>query len=223
MPGRPRANAGSAYPGQRMTLHVRSPALAFDRGGRFFDIDGRMHVAATNISKSNVCEYLGSEIPDFQRLGLDPSRLYRMLRDPQELARAATTFNNLPLLSQHVPVDARDHRPDLVVGSTGSNAKFVAPYLVNSLVVWSAAAIAAIESGERRELSSSYRYRADMTPGNFGGERYDGVMRDISGNHVAIVAEGRCGSDVVVADQARSHRSDFAKRHPNAARIKVVA
>jgi hypothetical protein len=204
-------------------LHVRSQSLAFDRGGRVYDIDGRLHVPVTNISKSNVCEYLGSEIPDFQRLGLDPSRLYRMLRDPQELSRAATTFNNLPLLSQHVPVDARDHRPDLVVGSTGSNAKFVAPYLTNSLVVWSASAIAAVESGEKRELSASYRYRADMMPGNYGGERYDGVMRDIVGNHVAIVAEGRCGADVVVADQARTRHSDFATRHPNAARIRISA
>lgn len=206
-----------------MNFYVRNHLFAFDRGGRFYDLDGRLHVAATNISKANVCEYLGSEIPDFQRLGLDPSRLYRMLRDRQELSRAATTFNNLPLLSQHVPVDARDHRPDLVIGSTGSDAKFVAPYLTNSLVIWSAAAIAAVESGAQRELSAAYRYRADMTLGTFNGQRYDGVMRDIVGNHVAIVAEGRCGSDVVVADQARSHRSDFAVRYPYAASIRVVA
>lgn len=205
-----------------MTLHVRSRAFAFDRKSRFYDLDGRMRVAATNISKANICDYLGSEIPDFQRLGLDPSRLYRMLRDPQELARAAASFNNLPLLSQHVPVDARDHRPDLVVGSTGSNAKFVAPYLTNSLVIWSAAAIAAVESGKQRELSAAYRYRADMAPGTFEGQRYDGRMTEINGNHVAIVAEGRCGADVVVADQARS-RSDFSVRFPGAARIRVHA
>ncbi|MCV5420626.1 DUF2213 domain-containing protein, partial [Escherichia coli] len=29
---------------------------------------------------------------------------------------------------------------------------------------------------------------------------YDGVMRDIVGNHVALVTEGRAGSDVVVGD-----------------------
>jgi hypothetical protein len=62
-----------------------------------------------------------------------------------------------------------------------------------------------------------------MAPGTFEGQRYDGRMTEINGNHVAIVAEGRCGSDVVVADQARSPRSDFATRHPNAARIRVQA
>jgi hypothetical protein len=205
-----------------MNLHICSRALAFDRGGRVYDADGRLHTAANNISKAAVNEYLGSEIPGFDVLGLDPSRLYRMLRDPQEMARAAATFNNLPVLSSHVPVDARDHRPDLVIGSTGSNAKFVAPYLQNSLVIWSAAAIAGVESGKQRELSAAYRYTADMTPGSFEGQRYDGVMREISGNHLAIVAEGRCGADVVVADQARSHRTDFATRYPGAARIKVA-
>jgi hypothetical protein len=39
-----------------------------------------------------------------------------------------------------------------------------------------------------------------MTPGVFKGEPYDGVMRDIVGNHVALVTEGRAGDDVVVGD-----------------------
>jgi hypothetical protein len=51
------------------------------------------------------------------------------------------------------------------------------------------------------ELSSSYRYRADMTPGTAAnGERFDGVMRDIIFNHVAIVERGRAGPDVAVGD-----------------------
>jgi hypothetical protein len=51
-------------------------------------------------------------------------------------------------------------------------------------------------------LSSAYRYRADMTPGTHEGEPYHGVMRHIVGNHVALVREGRVGSDVVVGDAA---------------------
>jgi hypothetical protein len=40
-----------------------------------------------------------------------------------------------------------------------------------------------------------------MTPGvSPQGEKYDGVMRDIVGNHVALVKEGRAGADVVVGD-----------------------
>jgi len=54
----------------------------------------------------------------------------------------------------------------LVIGSTGTNAAFEAPYLRNSLVVWARDAIDDIESDVKKELSSAYRYRADMTPGN---------------------------------------------------------
>lgn len=176
--------------------------MALDRATvRKYDGDDRLHVEITNISKANVCEYLGSEIPDFERLGLQAGRLYRLYRDPAELARGAATFNNLPLLSQHVPVDARDHRPDLVVGSTGTDATFKPPFLQNSLVVWAGEAIKDIESENKKELSSAYRYRADMTRGKTpDGEDYDGVMRDIVGNHVALVKEGRAGPDVVVGD-----------------------
>lgn len=176
-------------------------ALAFDRASvRNVDADGRLHVAVTNISKANICPYVGSEIPDYDKLGLDSRKLYQLLRDPEEIEKAAATFNNLPVLSKHVPVSAVDHHPELVIGSTGTDAEFKEPYLRNSMVFWVKDAIDAIESDEQKELSSAYRYRADMTPGTYMGAHYDGVMRDIVGNHVALVKEGRAGTDVVVGD-----------------------
>ena len=189
--------ADAAMPAARRSTE----GLAFDRATvRRIDQDGRMHVEITNISKANVCPYLGKEIPGWEELGLEEGRVYQLLRDPAELEKAAPTFDNLPLLSEHVPVSATDHQPAIVVGSTGTDAVFVAPYLRNSLVVWAAAAIDAIESGEQRELSCAYRYTPDMTPGNYQGMRFDGVMREMRGNHVALVATGRAGPDVVVGD-----------------------
>jgi uncharacterized protein len=82
-----------------------------------------------------------------------------------------------------------------VIGSTGTDAAFETPYLRNSLVVWARDAIEDIESEIKKELSSAYRYRADMTPGTYEGMPYDGVMRDIVGNHVALVDSGRAGPD----------------------------
>jgi hypothetical protein len=176
------------------------PEFAFDKSVRSFDVDGRMHVEVSNISKAMVCPYLGAEIPDADALGLQADKIYYLLRDPEELEKAAPTFRNLPLLIQHVPVTADEPRKDLVVGSTGSDTQFDAPYLRVSLSVWDAPAIAGIESKDQAELSSAYRYKADMTPGTFEGTPYDGVMRDIVGNHVALVDVGRAGPDVVVAD-----------------------
>ncbi|TXH35295.1 MAG: DUF2213 domain-containing protein [Rhodospirillaceae bacterium] len=184
--------------------------LALDRATvRSYDADGRLRVEITNISKANICPYFGREIPDFEALGLDPDKQYRLFRDPEELEKAAPTFNNLPLLSRHVPVSASDHKPDLVIGATGSDADFEAPYLRNSLVVWASEAIEAIEAETQKELSCAYRYRADMTPGEYDGEKYDGVMRDIVGNHVALVREGRAGPDVVVGDSAAGAAFSF--------------
>lgn len=185
-------------------LTKHDAGVAFDRKSvRRYDGDGRLHIEAAHISKGNVCEYIGSEIPDFAELGLAPDKLYKLYRDPDELAKGAATFNNIPILSRHVPVDARDHQPDLVIGSTGTDASFGAPFLDNSLVFWAGEAVDDIESERKKELSSAYRYRADMTPGTSPeGEAFDGVMRDIIGNHVALVKEGRAGSDVVVGDSA---------------------
>jgi len=179
--------------------------MALDRGSvREKDADGRLHVERANISKANVCEYFGREIPDAEALGLDPDRRYRLLRDPEELRKAAPTFNKIPILSEHQPVTAEAHRPELVIGTTGSEARFEYPYLVNSLAFWPQEAIDDIESDAKRQLSCAYRYRADMTPGTYEGEPYDGVMRDIVGNHVALVPEGRAGPDVMVGDSKRS-------------------
>lgn len=176
--------------------------IAFDKASaRSFDADGRLHVGRTNISKANVCPYRGSEIPDWQALGLDPNKVYMLYRAPEELAKGASSFNNLPLLRKHIQVSADDPKKDDVVGSIGSDVAFDAPYLTSSLCVWDAEAIAGIEAEKIAELSSAYRYRADMTPGQTpDGEAYDGVMRDILGNHLALVEKGRAGSDVIVAD-----------------------
>jgi hypothetical protein len=66
--------------------------------------------------------------------------------------------------------------------------------------VQDADAIGKIERGEFKELSCSYRYTPDFTPGEVDGVAYDFIMRDIKGNHVALVPRGRAGSDVAVAD-----------------------
>jgi hypothetical protein len=175
-------------------------SLAQDRSLRSYDQDGRLHVESSNISKATVNPYYGSEIPNYQQLGLEPKKVYYLLRDPEELKKAAPTFNNLPLLSKHIPVSADEPQKEVIAGTTGSDTVFKDGYLKCSLAVWDAEAIAGIESGEQVELSSAYHYTADMTAGEFEGRHYDGVMRDIVGNHVALVDVGRAGRDVVVSD-----------------------
>lgn len=189
------------------------PLLALDKGSvRSFDSDGRMHVSIANISKANICPYKGEEIPNWEDLGLDREKIYNMLRDPRELEAGAPTFNGVQLLKKHVPVDAEDHQMWDIVGTTGTEAKFDGQFLTNSLHVWTQEGIDFIESGDQRELSCGYHYVPDMTPGNFNGKHFDGVMRNIEGNHVALVEEGRAGPDVVVGDSALSTRDRTMKK-----------
>jgi hypothetical protein len=46
------------------------------------------------------------------------------------------------------------------------------------------------KSGRRKEITGGYQHRLEMRRGTFKGEADDGVMRDICGNHLALVAEG---------------------------------
>lgn len=174
--------------------------IALDKSARTVDIDGRMHVEKTNISKACVNQYFGREIPGWQELGLDAGRLYSLLRAPEELEKAASTFARLPILSTHEPITVQTHRPDLVVGAIGSDVIFDGEYLTADISIWDENAIAGIESKKISELSCGYRYNPVMLSGEFNGIPYDGIMTNIVGNHLAIVEKGRAGPDVVVAD-----------------------
>lgn len=196
--------AGDAKRGEKI---LNNNNLAFDTqvSARTIDSNGYMHVVMTPISKACVNPYLGREIPGWEELGLKPEQIYYGLRDAGELAKAANTFNGLPVLMDHHQTDAKNPAKEYTVGSTGTDAKFEAPYLKNSLSITDVDAILAIQDGSARELSCAYRFTPDFTGGEYDagdGNKiaYDFVMRDIAGNHVALVAEGRAGHDVAVAD-----------------------
>jgi hypothetical protein len=166
------------------------------------DENGFLHVAVSHISKETVNPYRGREIPGWSALGLDPDRIYQGYRSGAALKAGAETFNGLPLLMDHHPDSAENPQKEYRVGSLGTDAAFNSPYLDNSLILTDARAIELVESGLTRELSASYRYEPDFTPGEFQGQPYDFVMTNIRGNHVALVEEGRAGRDVLVADSA---------------------
>lgn len=186
---------------------MRYASLTFDAApsARSVDENGFLHVASSHITKATVNPYYGREIPGCERLGLDPERIYYGFRDPEELRRSLPTWEGLPLHIEHHP-DSADAPEKLTrVGAVGK-AVWNAPYIDAPLTVWDSEAIDAIEDGSFRELSCAYRYEPDFTPGQYEGVEYDFIMRNIRGNHVALVEEGRAGPDVVVADAALDAR-----------------
>ena len=113
--------------------HLR---LALDRDTvPSYSVDGHLRSSDAVISKAEVSVYLGSEVPDFTELGLDPTA---------NIQRAAPSFDQ-PLFWGHKPLHAENHRAELVVGAT--DARFDGRFLRNSLVIWLAIAISAIEDG----------------------------------------------------------------------------
>lgn len=184
--------------------------IAFDRkSSRHYDEDGRLYVKDTPISKAQVSEYYGSEIDPEGKLGLEPKKLYGLLRDPEELRKAASTFDNVPLLDGHHEVNANDPKKHVIAGGVGTGCYFDGRYLRATLGVWDSSSIAGVESGECREISCSYRYELDFTPGIYEGVPYIGVMRNMRANHVALVPQGRAGSDVLVSDSKPDNQEDL--------------
>lgn len=182
---------------------MKYATLTFDAApsARSVDANGFLHVASSHITKATVNPYYGREIPGSEKLGLDPERIYYGFRDPEELRKSLPTWEGLPLHIEHHPDSADDPETLTRVGAVGK-AVWNAPYIDAPLTVWNGEAIEAIEDGSFRELSCAYRYDPDFTPGIYEGINYDFVMRNIRGNHVALVEEGRAGPDVVVADAA---------------------
>lgn len=184
--------------------------VAFDAAPsqRTTDENGFLHVGASHITKAVVNPYYGKEVPGWQEAGLDPEAVYYGLRDPEELQASLETWAGLPLHIEHHIDSAEEPQKLTRVGAVGTGAVWNPPYVDAPLTVWDRAAIDAIEDGSFRELSCAYRYDPDFTQGSYEGIPYDFIMRNIRGNHVALVEEGRAGPDVVVAD---SHPTSMKK------------
>lgn len=194
-------------PDQAKAIAYREAGLAQDRcialdkaSARSYDGNGHLIVDKTIITKAAVNPYYGREIPNHEALGLDPNKIYNLLRDPEELKKGMKSFGGKPLMLKHVPVSADDPQKEYVVGAIGTDLIMDGEDIKTSIHVWDKEAINLIESEKLNELSSGYAYDPDMTAGEYNGVKYDGIMRNIHGNHVALVERGRIGRDAIIAD-----------------------
>lgn len=179
--------------------------FAFDKkSARSLDADGRMRVKNCILSTSEINPYRGQEVPGYDALGLKPNSVYEFYRDPDEMRKAAPTFEGIPLMVKHVPQTADEPRKEYQCGAVHS-ISFDGKHLRGDLLVSDGYAIELIESDELSDLSCGYRYEPDMTSGSYNGQKYDGVMRNIQGNHVALVDDGRATG---------AHVADAAFRNP---------
>lgn len=76
-------------PSPRLRRSMNDLTLALDRAisQREYTPDGHLRIASTVLTRAEPSPYRGSDIPDYQSLGLDPERTYWLLRDPGALRR----------------------------------------------------------------------------------------------------------------------------------------
>lgn len=126
----------------------------------------------------------------------------RELRPPDEVLTTDSlgTLGRKPVTFKHpkdkqgreVNVDPENWK-DFAVGTVGEKVEEVEGGFVQvTLTVNRKDAVDAIESGVE-QLSCGYTCQTDPTPGEWNGERYDVVQRNIRYNHLAIVPQGRAG------------------------------
>jgi len=175
---------------------------------RQYDGNGWFEVKRNPISKVGVFPYSGGQLG---KTGADAARIFQVLRPAEELAspECIESFKLLPWVDNHtmigpaaqkmmdqaLPAEAKG-----VHGVIGEQVFFEDGVLYGNIKTFSDSLAELIDAG-KRELSAGYRCRWDFTPGVFEGQSYDAVQRQIRGNHLALVKEGRMGADVAVMDQ----------------------
>lgn len=187
----------------------QAKAIAYSEAGkdekeskREIDINGWTEIKSNPISKVGVFEYSGAQIS----AELEPDRIYKVYRPEEELSNEACieSFKLVPWIDEHVmlgntgegltPAEEKG-----IEGVIGEEVYFKDGYLLGNLKVFSKNLKDLIDDG-KIELSIGYRCEYDIQSGSFNGVQYDAVQKNIRGNHIALVEEGRSGPDVAVLD-----------------------
>ena len=156
-------------------------------------------VKNNKLSNAGVYWYSGRMIgfPD-----LKPDKLYPVLRPPEELEKAASTFEGVPFIIDHemlgkdaTPYDARP------ASGTVINVHYKDGSIWGDLKIWSERMKQKIFDGIK-ELSLGYKSTYERKMGKWNGQIYEFIQKNLRGNHLALVKNGRMGSDVRVMDKS---------------------
>ena len=156
-------------------------------------------VAEVRTARTGIQEYAGWEVG---RPDQDVVRVYRP--EAEVFAKDSLgSYAHRPVTNDH-PDEAvtADNWRNYAVGQIGDEIARDGEFVRVPLIVMDAAAIKAVEDG-KRELSAGYTcdlaFEDGVTP---DGEPYDAIQKDIKINHVAIVKNGRAGSQARIGDGA---------------------
>jgi hypothetical protein len=113
---------------------------------------------------------------------------------PESLA----SFAGKAITLEHPPVllDSANTK-DYQIGFSGTEVVYDNGFVRAVMTITDQEAIERIMRGDAKEVSAGYRVNYEATPGvTDSGENYDGIQKEISGNHIAVVRRGRAGPQV---------------------------
>ena len=149
--------------------------------------------------RTGIQHYSGAEVGLFDRDVVAVYRPEEEVRSPASLA----TFSHAPVTLGHPSEGVtKDNWATLAKGEVSTEATWDGNKIKLPLIVKDTAAIAAIDAGTR-ELSAGYTCELDFVDGvTPQGEPYNAIQRNIKINHLAIVPQGRAGSECRIGDNA---------------------
>lgn len=191
---------------------------------RSYDLNGWPEIKDNPISKVGVFPYHGRDIsPE-----LEPEKVYNVFRPDYELSDPNTieSFKLLPFTDEHEMLGS----PDMgltpaekkgIHGVIGEEVYFDEDdgYLKANIKIFSDKLADLIKNG-KKELSIGYRCLYDLKSGVYNGTKYDAIQRNIRGNHLALVEEGRSGHDVAVLDHFKVTLDSKELKMPDMSREK---
>jgi len=113
---------------------------------------------------------------------------------PESLA----SFAGKAITLEHPPVllDSANTK-DYQIGFSGTEVVYDNGFVRAVMTITDQDAIERIMRGDAKEVSAGYRVNYEANAGvTDSGENYDGIQKEINGNHIAVVRRGRAGPQV---------------------------
>lgn len=162
--------------------------------------EGFLVVRDVPLSRTGSYTYLGSELSD----NLPPMQTFKVYRDDADVFEkdALNSFEGKAVTSPHPPefvncnnygAYAKGHIQNVRRGGKLPDGQFA---MIGDVIITDAMLVNLVENGSISEVSAGYDCKYTQLPdGRF-------AQKDIRGNHLAIVPQGRAGADIRLLDAA---------------------
>lgn len=161
------------------------------------------------IGRTGAMDYLGQELPS--AFNEPMGKICKVSRTPEELFSKVTmdSFEGKSVTNTHPSNNLDVSTTPMTERGHIQNIRRDGDYLVGDLFVKDAGLISEIQNNLKREVSCGY----DCSWHKIAEGEYE--QRDIIGNHVAVVPNGRAGSRVAIQDSKPDELKDTKSKEQN--------